>query len=206
MARRLRQLGRGARCTQLAARARRRRPAPPSRSAAPRRSLADLDLQLAAVELDRDRAGRAAQEGGDRGAAGARAGGERLPHPALEDPRPHPAAVDAQKETLVRFGNSSLALDLRADRRQVELLELVADLDRALRVADRDVLELPLAAAELSVPRAVLGPAGEVLGGRRRPGPSRPAGPLGPVIVGVIGPATVRIANSSASVQPWRRR
>ena len=27
-----------------------------------------------------------------------------------------------------------------------------------------------------------------------------------PVIVGRIGPATVEIANSSASVQPWRRR
>ena len=27
-----------------------------------------------------------------------------------------------------------------------------------------------------------------------------------PVIVGTIGPATVLIANSSSSVQPWRRR
>ena len=27
-----------------------------------------------------------------------------------------------------------------------------------------------------------------------------------PVIVGRIGPATVLIANSSSSVQPWRRR
>ena len=53
------------------------------------RSPRDLDGQLAAVELDRDRARRAAQERGDRGAARAGPGGERLPHPALEDPRPH---------------------------------------------------------------------------------------------------------------------
>ena len=41
--------------------------------------------------------GGAAEEGGDRGAAGAGARGERLPHPALEDPRPHRRAVDADE-------------------------------------------------------------------------------------------------------------
>ena len=41
------------------------------------------------------------------------------------------------------------------------------DDDRALRVADRDVLELPAAAAGLERPAAVLGARGEVLGGGR---------------------------------------
>src|SRR5688500_16729057 len=62
-----------------------------------REVLGDRDLELAAFELDDDRALSPAQEGGHRGAAGAGAGGERLPHPALEDPRPHPAAVDRKK-------------------------------------------------------------------------------------------------------------
>ena len=51
---------------------------------------------------------RAAQDGRHGGAAGAGARRERLPHPALEDPRPHRAALGRRvNETLVRFGNSS---------------------------------------------------------------------------------------------------
>ena len=48
--------------------------------------------------------------------------------------------------TFVRFGNSSLCSIGGPSAREVELLELVADLDHALRVADADVLELELAA------------------------------------------------------------
>ena len=98
-----------------------------------------------------------------------------------------------------------MAFDLRADRVQVEVLELLADDDRALRVADRDVLELPLAPAGAQRAPAVLAAGGEVLGAvEARPISTEQVS--SPVIVGRIGPATVRIANSSSSVQPWRRR
>ena len=51
-------------------------------------------------------------------------------------------------ETLVRFGNSSVLASIAGPiAAQVELLDLVADLDHALRVADVDVLEAPLAPA-----------------------------------------------------------
>ena len=50
-----------------------------------------------------------------------------------------------KNDTLVRFGNSSLCSIGGPMRRQVQLLEPVADLDHALRVADADVLELELA-------------------------------------------------------------
>ena len=52
-------------------------------------------------------------------------------------------ASSVQNETLVRFGKGVVVLDQRAELAQVERLELVAvgDADRALRVADRDVLE-----------------------------------------------------------------
>ena len=64
-------------------------------------------------------------------------------------------------ETLVRFGNSSVFDSIaRPDRGQVELLDLVADLDHALRVADVDVLEAPLAPGGLERPGAVGGPDG----------------------------------------------
>ena len=109
-------------------------------------------------------------------------------------------------ETLVRFGKQlGVALDRRPDRRQVELLELVADLDHALRVADVDVLEAPLAARRLDRP-------GPVVGARRVVGEVTEARPIaietspGPVIVGVTSPALVRIVNVSAPVQPAARR
>ncbi len=121
--------------------------------------------QLAAVELDRDRARRAAQDGRDRGAARAGARGQRLPHPALEDPRPHGASRRLRmNETLVRFGKQLAALDPGPDRAEVELLDPVAHLDHALRVADRDVLEG--ATPALPTPRCRARP--------RRPRGSRP--------------------------------
>src|SRR6478672_10039962 len=60
-----------------------------------------------------------------------------------------------------------MSFDPGADRSEVELVELVADDDRALRVADRDVLELPTAAAGLERPAPVLAAGGVVLGGGR---------------------------------------
>src|SRR5215203_6776455 len=62
-----------------------------------REILTNLHLQLTAFELDHERAGGATEEGGHGGAAGPRARGERLPHAALEDSRPHPAAVDREE-------------------------------------------------------------------------------------------------------------
>ena len=55
-------------------------------------------------------------------------------------------------ETLVRFGNSSVSLDRRGRASQVQLLDLLARLDHALRVADRDMLEAPLRPAAVSAP------------------------------------------------------
>src|SRR5881275_346925 len=47
--------------------------------------VADLDLEVASVEVDGHRALAAAKHGRDRGAAGAGSGRQRLPHAALED-------------------------------------------------------------------------------------------------------------------------
>ncbi len=92
---------------------------------------------------------------------------------------------------MVRLGKSSLAFDPGPDRAEVELVELLADDDRALRVADRDVLELPAAPAGLERARArPLPPEGksfelvEAL-------PMSTEQVSSPVIVGRIGPATV---------------
>ena len=113
----------------------------------------------------------------------------------------------ARKETLVRLGKSSWPSISGPIALEVEVLELLADDDRALRVADRDVLELPLAPAGLeraacrpSPPEgksfevgrgpAHLDRAGQLAGDRRRDRPGRRCGSR----------------SSSASVQPWRRR
>ena len=86
----------------------------------------------------------------------------RLPHAALEDPRADRAVAGRAART-TRWCGSGTARGARsaARARQVELLELRRlDLDRALRVADRDVLEARTRARRpSSVPRAVLGPA-----------------------------------------------
>src|SRR5215210_9122396 len=112
----------------------------------------DLDLEVAAVEVDRDSALGAAEQGRDRRPARARARGHGLPHPALEDAGGDLRLAVAAPEGHVRAVREELdvALDRRAELREVELLErravTLADLDRALRVADRDVLEAELAA------------------------------------------------------------
>src|SRR5436853_2773799 len=131
-----------------------------------REILGDLDLQLAPFELDHERARSAAEEGGDGGTAGAGAGGERLPHPALEDPRPHPVAVDREEADVGAVGEELVAFDPRPDLAEGEVVELlVGDDDRALRVADRDMLELPLPTGRFERAATVLRPRGEVLGG-----------------------------------------
>ena len=62
------------------------------------RSSSDLDLELAAVEAHGHRAVAAAQHVGDGGAARAGARGQRLPHPALEDPRADRARPSSRVE------------------------------------------------------------------------------------------------------------
>ena len=84
-----------------------------------------------------------------------------------------------------------MAFDLGPDLAQVEVLELLADDDRALRVADRDVLELPLAprgAAACPVPSSP--PEGKSLEAVEA-WPMSTEQVSSPVIVGTIGPATV---------------
>ena len=111
----------------------------------------------------------------------------------------------ARKETLVRLGNSSWASISGPISAQVEVVELGADDDRALRVADRDVLKLPIAPRGAERPLPSSGPEGksfEAVEAR----PISTAQVSSPVIVGTIGPASVLIAKVSSSVQPWRRR
>src|SRR4051794_32094995 len=121
--------------------------------------LADVDEQLAAVEDDGHRRVAAAQHVGDRRTGRAGPARQRLPHPALEDPRADAVGAQRGEERDVGAGRREqlVALDRGADGRQVEALELVArgDVDRALRVADEDLLEAP--ALDLAVeaqPRA----------------------------------------------------
>ena len=118
--------------------------------------LAHLDLELAAVEVDGDRAvERRAEPRRPRRRSRrcpttssrrrrARRSARVIPP---SDSRAPERDVGAVREQLV-------ALDRRADRRQVELLQPLGDLDRALRVADRDVLE---GAARARRPRACRG-------------------------------------------------
>src|SRR6476659_2719767 len=84
----------------------------------------DLDLQLASVEANRDRALRAAQDGGDGGPRGARPRGKRLPHAPFEDAGPHGAALDADEGDVRAVGEEVAVLDLRPQRRQVQALHL----------------------------------------------------------------------------------
>ena len=102
----------------------------------------------------------------------------------------------------MRLGNSSMGFDLRPDRGDVEILQLVADHDRALRVADRDVLKVPLATAGGKRPaRRRLRPRGSPWR-RVEALPISTAQVSSEVIVGTIGPASVRIEKVSSSVQP----
>jgi hypothetical protein len=107
--------------------------------------LADLDLELAAVERDRDGRVAAAQDVGDGRAARAGAARRGLPHPALEDPRTDGGVVECREPGDVgAVGELRVALDRRADGGEVEGLEggRVGDVDRGLRVADHEVLEV----------------------------------------------------------------
>ena len=61
----------------------------------------------------------------------------------------------------MRLGNSSVLASIAGPTAaQVEVVDLVADLDHALGVADVDVLEAPLAPADSTVPVPSAGPAG----------------------------------------------
>ena len=168
---------------------------------------ADVDLELAAVEDHRDRALGAAQVGGDGGAGCARTRRERLPHPALEDPGPDPGgALPAPEADVGPVREDRRGFDRRSDRGEIEVLEAVDHLDRALRVADRDVLELVPPAPHVDRPEPVLGPSPVVPRDGRGARPSRRSALSGPRSWGRTSPAAVRIANSSRSVQPARRR
>ena len=137
------------------------------------------DLELAAVERDRHGRGAAAQHERDRRAARSRAGGLRLPHPALEDARADRVRAGVAPERDVRaVREARVVLDRRADRGKLERYELLEarDPDRALRVADRDVLERE--AGDLA--GAVLASAREVLRAQPRAGPCPPGRSPGP--------------------------
>ena len=124
------------------------------------RSSADVDLELAAVQLDGHRAARAAQHGGHRRAGCARSRRTASPPPRAR--RCAPARGHRRRPgRTTRWcgsGNSSLCSIWGPIARQVQLLEPLADADRALRVADAHVLEGELAAVRRSPCR-----------GRRRP-------------------------------------
>src|SRR5262245_4090857 len=106
--------------------------------------LADVDLELAAVEAHGHRGVAAAQDVGDRGAARAGPAGLGLPHAALEDPRTDRGRVDLRVPRDVRAARElRVALDRRPDSLEVERGELVGarDAEDGLRVANRQVLE-----------------------------------------------------------------
>ena len=157
--------------------------------------LPDLDLELAAVELDRDRRVAAAQDVGDGRAARAGAAGGGLADPALEDPRADGGVVErGEPRDVGALRELRVGLDRRADGGEVERLEggRVGDVDRRLRVADDEVLEVE-AVGLAGVARA-----------SARPMSTRQV--VSERIVGRISPAAVWIENWRASVQPARRR
>src|SRR4029079_12903806 len=107
----------------------------------------DLDLELAPIEGAGRRARGAGEHRRDRRPARPGPRRERLPHPALEDPGADAITVDAEEGDVGAVREQLAALDLGPDCGEVEPLELLGGIDgnRALRVADRDVLEAPLA-------------------------------------------------------------
>ena len=99
----------------------------------------------------------------------------------------------------MRFGKIAGVLDPRADARQIDCVR-VLDADRALRVADRDVLEAK--ARDLPWPSGgPPGKFGEV--SCARPMSTRQV--VGPVIVGRISPASVWMAER-VRLRPAARR
>src|SRR5207253_6219429 len=118
--------------------------------------------------VDRDRAVESTEHRGHGGAARAGARRHRLPHSPLEDPCGYLAIAVAAPERHVRAVREQLTrLDRRAELGQVEALELVTrlHLDRALRVADGDVLEAQLANGDRQGAGPVRGPGRVVLRG-----------------------------------------
>ena len=110
-----------------------------------------------AVEQDRHRRGAAPGDVGDRGPGRAGAAGGRLPDPALEDPRADPSgAYDGEPRDVRAVRKQLVMLNPRPDCGQVERVELrlAGDGDRALRVADLDMLKGPRlrAGCELAAP------------------------------------------------------
>src|SRR5213078_5235649 len=88
--------------------------------------VADRDLEFAAVELDRHGAEGAAQDRGHAAGRGARAGRERLSHPALEDPCPYlVVGVDPDERDVGAIRKKLAVLDRWAQLRQVDALELI---------------------------------------------------------------------------------
>src|SRR5215207_338536 len=86
--------------------------------------LADVDLELAAVEHDGHRRVAPAQDVGDRRPAGAGPRRGRLPHAALEDPGADPARGQLGEPRDVRAPRElRIVLDRGADGRDVERLE-----------------------------------------------------------------------------------
>ena len=158
--------------------------------------VADLDLELAAVEHDRDRARRAA-----RGRRRPRHRWRRCPRRASPPPRarrsaPGPASPrPGMNETLVRFGNSSRSLDRRADRAAGRAPRARRRPRSRTVGCRRDVLKRPVRPADVERRRGRR-PAARDSRARsptRDRSPSRPS--PGPVIVGVTSPALVMIVN-----------
>ena len=170
--------------------------------------LAHLHLELAAVQAHGHGAVGAAQHRGHRGAGRAGARRHGLPHPALEDARADRGVALPAPERDVRAVREQLVvLDRRAQLGQVELLELVVDLDRALRVADRHELEVESSRpADSRVPRPSSPPDGKSGSRQLRAAHVDRAGRGSPVMRGRTSPAAVEIENVSESVQPLRRR
>src|SRR4051812_25944572 len=88
---------------------------------------ADVDEQLAAAEDEGHRRVAAAQDVGDGRAGRAGPAGQRLPHPAFEDPRADAVGGQRGEERDVRAAGREelVVLDGRADGHQVEALQLV---------------------------------------------------------------------------------
>src|SRR5262249_1937455 len=141
--------------------------------------LADLHLELASVQLYREltRGSGDVRRDGGPGRAGPR--GERLPHAALEDPRAHPVSLRAEEAHVGPVREQLTVLDLRADRGQLERPEAVPHRDRALGIADRDVLEAPGPPPRLELAATVVGAGREILRSRARPPHLQRALPLG---------------------------
>src|SRR3954447_15059970 len=129
-----------------------------------------LYLEVAPVEVHGNRALAALQDVGHGGAARAGARGHRLADAALEDPGCDRArAVRAPERDVGAVREQLAVLDRRPELGEVEPLEAVVDLDGALEIADRHVLELQLPADDRHRPGPVGATRREVPGGKTSP-------------------------------------